>query len=86
MTKGPTRATDHTYRSSSCRTTCSSKWRRDARVLGSLPYHAMGFWCPSPWCNTHAGKIVPFFVVVGPDGQFWGRRPLIRSTIVSYRR
>ena len=27
-------------------TTCSSKWRHDARVLGSLPFYEMGFWGP----------------------------------------
>ena len=36
-------------------TTCSRQWRRDARVLGSLPFTHYGLWAPSLVCNTHAG-------------------------------
>ena len=37
-------------------TTCSGQWRRDARVLGSLPFAHQGRWAPSPLCTdaTHA--------------------------------
>ena len=28
--------------------------------LGPFPVTQWGFWGPSPWCNTHAGKRVPF--------------------------
>ena len=30
-------------------TTCSSQWRRDARVLGSLPIRELGLWAPLPF-------------------------------------
>ena len=31
-------------------TTCSSQWRRDARVLGSPPFNALGSLGPLPLC------------------------------------
>ena len=60
VTNGPTRATIHPYRSSSCRNKLQQQVAPRRQVLGSLPFHAMCFFGPSPWCNTHAGKRVPF--------------------------
>ena len=40
-------------------TTCTRQWRRDARVLGSIPFHALGSLGPLPFCATHAGLRVP---------------------------
>ena len=76
-------------------TTCTSQWRRDARVLGSLPLHALGSLGPLPWCRHHAGLRVPLFVAVrslslrdaspgsesSPPGRLSGRRPCARSAI-----
>ena len=74
-------------------TTCSSQWRRDARVLGSLPLRTLGSLGPSLLCATHAGSRVPLLVAVrtqslrdaSPEsesspfwfGRFLGRRPLL---------
>ena len=33
-------------------TICRSQWRRDARVLGSLPFNALGSLGPLPVCKT----------------------------------
>ena len=55
MTNGPTRATVHPYRSSSCRNNLQQQ----------VAPRCQGPWVPSlsrngvlegPWCNTHAGK------------------------------
>ena len=35
------------------------EWCLDARVLGSLPLHALGLWVPSFLCTAHAGSRVP---------------------------
>ena len=43
MTNGPTR-----IGVAVAATTCSSQWRRNARVLGSLPFHALGSLGPLP--------------------------------------
>ena len=60
VTNGPTRATVHPYRSSSCHNNLQQQVapRRQGRVP-SLSRN--GIWGgPSPWCNTHAGKRVRF--------------------------
>ena len=45
-------------------TSCSGQWRRDARVLGSLPFEHQGSWAPSLSCTdaTHAVSGVPLSV------------------------
>ena len=48
-------------------TTCSGQWRRDARVLGSLPFVHRGRWAP-PFCVLMPPTLfleVPLSVAVG---------------------
>ena len=45
-------------------TICSSQRRRDASVLRSLPFNALGLWVPSLVYNAHDGLRVPL-------GQDW---------------
>ena len=48
MTKGPTRATVHPYRSSSCRNNLQQQVALRRQVLGSLPFQRNGFLGPLP--------------------------------------
>ena len=101
MTNGPTRATVHPYRGSSCRNNLQQQVApATPGSLGPLPFHAMVFLGPSPSGNTTLVREY-LFVAVGPhslrdaspgsesspssDGRFWGRRPLVRSTIVGWQ-
>ena len=61
VTNEPTRATVHPCRSGSCRNEpAAASGAATPGSLGPFPFTQCGFGGPSPWCNTHAGKRVPF--------------------------
>ena len=82
MTSGPTRATVHPYRTSSCRNNLQQQVapRRQGPWVPSLSRNGV-FRGPPPWCNTHAGSRVPLGNVADGPLSLWVASPGVLSQL-----